>query len=224
MRSGQQAALAKDVVDLLDALKIERAVLVGYDWGGRAACAAAALWPDRISALVTIGGYTIQDISQSATVPEPVEQVHRFWFQWYFQTEQGRAGLARNRESLGKLCWRLWSPTWHLDEALFAATARSFHNPDFVDTVIHSYRHRYGNVPGDPALESLEGQLAEQPKITVPTVVLHGADDGVTLPASSEGQEHLFTDRYERHLLPGVGHGVPQEAPGAVVRAVQSLL
>ena len=224
LRSGQQAALAKDAIDLLDALQIESAVLVGYDWGGRAACAAAALWPERVQALVAIGGYTIQNIAKSATTPEPPAQIHRTWYQWYFQTEQGRTGLEQDRERFCKLCWQLWSPTWRLDEALFASTAKSFHNPDFVSTVIHSYRHRYGNAAGDPAFDSLERQLAEQPKIAVPTVVLHGADDGVTLPTTSEGQEAQFTSHYERQVLPGVGHGVPQEAPGEVIRAIQSLL
>jgi pimeloyl-ACP methyl ester carboxylesterase len=144
IRSGEQAAIAKDVVDLLDSLKIERAIVVGYDWGGRAACAAAALWPERVKALVAIGGYTIQNIAKSAGTPEPVEQVHREWYQWYFQTEQGRKGLDQDREAFCKLCWQLWSPTWRLDEALFATTAKSFKNSGFVETVIHSYRHRFG--------------------------------------------------------------------------------
>lgn len=226
LRSGQQAAIAQDVVDLLDALKIGRpAVLVGYDWGGRAAGAVAALWPERVKALVAIGGYTIQDIAKAATTPAQPEAIHREWYQWYFQTEQGRAGLTQQREAFCRHCWQLWSPTWTWDEALFAATARSFANPDFVDTVIHSYRHRHGNAPGDPALEGLEARLAPQPKITVPTVVLHGADDGVSPPASSAGQETRFTaGRYERRVLVGVGHCPPQEAPDAVVGTITALL
>lgn len=224
MRSGQQAALAQDVVDLLDALKIERATLVGYDWGGRAACAAATLWPGRVKALVAIGGYTVQNIGKSHTMPEAPEAVHLGWYQWYFQTQQGRIGLTQNREAFCRKCWQVWSPTWRWDEALFAATAKSFGNPDFVDTVIHSYRHRFGNVVGDPALEPLEKRLAEQSKVTVPAVVLHGGDDGVAPPATSEKQEALFTGHYERRVLPGVGHGVPQEAPDEVVRAIKSFL
>ncbi len=224
LRSGQQAAIGKDVVDLLDALKIERATLVGYDWGGRAACVVAALWPERVKALVAIGGHTIQNIAKSATTPALPEQVRLEWYQWYFQTEQGRAGLTQNREAFCKKCWQVWSPTWRFDEATFAATAKSFGNPDFVDTVIHSYRHRFGNVPGDPALEPLEKRLAEPRKIGVPTVVLHGEDDGVAPPTTSENQEMLFTDHYERHVLKGVGHDVPQEAPDNVVQALRSLL
>ena len=224
MRSGQQAALAQDVVDLLDALQIERAVLVGYDWGGRAACAAAALWPQRVKALVAIGGDKIQNIAKSHVFPESPEAVHLGWYQWYFQTEQGRIGLTQNRDAFCRRCWQVWSPTWRWDEALFSATLRSFDNPDFVDTVLHSYRHRYGNAPGDPALEPLEKRLTEPPKIAAPTVVLHGADDGATPPATSEKQEDRFTGHYERHVLPGVGHAVPQEAADKVVGAIRSLL
>ena len=224
MRSGQQAALAQDLVDLLYALEIERALLVGYDWGGRAACAVAALWPQRVRALVTIGGYAIQDIATNHGKPMSPEAVHARWYQWYFQTEQGRIGLTQNRDALCKKCWQVWSPTWRWDEALFRATAQSFNNPDFVATVLHCYRHRFGNVPGDPALEPLEIRLAGRPKIPVPTVVLHGGDDGVYPPAASAGQEELFASRYERIVLPGKGHVVPQEAPGEVVHAVVTLL
>ncbi len=222
-RSGQQAALGQDVVDLLDALGLARATLVGYDWGGRGACVAAALWPERVRALVTCGGYRIQNIAAAVT-PKPPEQEQRYWYQWYFHTERGRQGLAANRAEIGERLWQLWSPRWRFDQALYAATAVAFENPDFVDTVIHSYRHRYGNAPGDPALEPLERRLAEKPRITVPAVVLHGEDDNVEPVDSSEGQERQFTAYCQRHTLPGVGHCPPQEAPDAVVRAVAEVL
>lgn len=224
IRSGQQAALGKDVVDLLDALNIQTATLVGFDWGSRAACVAAALWPERVRALVSVGGYTIQDIAQAAVRPAPSEQEHRFWYQWYFQTQRGHAGLEQNRDEICRLLWKLWSPTWRFDDARFAVTAKSFHNPDFVPTVIHSYRHRYGNAPGDPALESLEQRLAQKPKIAAPTIALEGEDDGVNPPSTSEGQEYLFTGHYERRLLAGIGHCPPAEAPDTFASAIEDIL
>lgn len=223
-RSGQQAALGKDVIDLMDALRIERATLVGYDWGGRAACVAAALWPERVRALLSVDSYAIQDIAKSTTTPQSVEQEKQFWYQWYFQTERGRRGLAGNRNSLCKDLWKTWSPNWHFDDKLFATTAQSFQNPDFVDTVIHSYRHRYSDAPGDPALEPLEARLAKQPKIICPTTVLKGASDPVDPPSTTEKQEKHFTNRYTRRILPKIGHCVPAEAPEAVERAVNDLL
>ncbi len=168
-RSGQQAALGADVHDFMDALGVARAVLAGYDWGGRAACVVAALWPERVRALVTINGYAIQDIA-AAGRPAPAAQEHRFWYQWYFHTERGRAGLTRNRRDIARLLWRLWSPNWRFDDATFDATATSFDNPDFVDVTIQSYRHRYGNAPGDPTMEPLEQQLAAWPPVSAPTV------------------------------------------------------
>ena len=222
-RSGQQAALGKDVLDLLDALGLERAVLVGYDWGGRGACIVAALWPERVRGLVSATGYNIQDIAASVRPAHP-EQEHRLWYQYYFHTPRGQAGLAANRYDLCRLLWRLWSPSWAFAEETYARTAASFDNPDFVDVVIQSYRHRYGYAPGDPALEPIEQQLAAQPGIAVPTINLHGADDGVTpLPTSDPHAAH-FSGAYERRTVPGVGHNVPQEAPAAVADAVLALL
>ena len=223
-RSGQQAALGKDVVDLLDELKIERATLAGFDWGSRAACVVAALWPERVRALVSIGGYTIQDIAKSAVTPESPKQEHQYWYQWYFQTERGRQGLAQNRDKFCKLLWKLWSPGWHFDDTLYVTTAKSFQNRDFVDTVIHSYRHRYANAPGDTALEAIEVRLAGKPKIAVPTIALQGEDDLVNPPPTSEGDEAHFVGFYERRLLPGVGHCPPAEAPDKVSRAIEDVL
>lgn len=220
-RSGQQAALGQDLLDLMDALDIHQAVLAGYDWGGRAACVAAALWPDRVQGLVTAGGYNIQDIAASAR-PGPPEQEHRYWYQYYFHTPRGAAGLEADRRGLARLLWRLWSPTWAFDEATFERTAASFDNPDFAAVVVQSYRHRFAYAPGDPALEPLERALALQPSITVPTVVLHGADDGVA-PAEQPGCLTRFTGPVRREVVPGAGHNLPQEAPDATLRAVLSL-
>ena len=177
-RSGQQAALGADLRDFIDVLGLRQAVLAGYDWGGRAACVCAALWPGRIRGLVSITGYNIQNIPR-ANRPVSAVQEHRYWYQWYFHTERGRAGLRENRRDVCRLLWQLWSPNWQFDDATFAATAASFDNPDFVDVTIQSYRHRYANAPGDPALEPLEQRLMQQPSIAVPTIVLHGACDGV---------------------------------------------
>jgi pimeloyl-ACP methyl ester carboxylesterase len=222
-RSGQQAALGADVRDFMDALGIGQAVLAGYDWGGRAACVVAALWPERVRALVTINGYAIQDIAASGR-PAAAAQEHRHWYQWYFHTERGRAGLTQNRRDIARLLWRLWSPNWQFDDATFDATAASFDNPDFVDVTVQSYRHRYGNAPGDPAFDSIEEQLAARPSISVPTIVLHGEADGVGPVGGSAGHAHHFTAHYERRVVPVAGHFLSREAPETVVQAVHDLL
>jgi pimeloyl-ACP methyl ester carboxylesterase len=222
-RSGQQAALGRDLLDFMDALGIERAALVGYDWGGRAACIVAAMWPERARCLVSIGGYNIQHIARSGQ-PLPPSQEHRFWYQWYFHTERGRAGLRMYRRDLCRLLWELWSPNWRFDDATLDRTAASFDNPDFVDVVIQSYRHRHRAAPGDPALETLEERLAARPLIPVTTIVLHGACDGVDPPESSGDHAHFFSGPYQRRVVPVAGHFLPREAPGAVVEAVLDLL
>ena len=222
LRSGQQAALGRDLLDFLDALGIERAALAGYDWGGRAACIVAALWPERVAALVSIGGYNIQNIARSGEPAAP-DREYRLWYQWYFHTERGRAGLAANRTPLCRLLWQLWSPNWRFDDATFERTAASFDNPDFVEVVIQSYRHRFDLAPGDPSLQPIDDRLAEEPSITVPAIVLHGACDGVSLPQSSEGHARFFTGPYQRRVVPVAGHFLPQEAPGAVVEALSEL-
>ncbi len=221
-RSGEQAALGADLRDFLTALGIDRAILGGYDWGGRAACVVAALWPDRVRGLVTIGGYNIQHIA-SARTPLPAEDEARLWYQWYFQTARGRAGLEADRAGIARLLWRLWSPNWAFDDATFARAAASFDNPDFVDVVIHSYRHRHQNAPGDPALADIEAALARQPAISVPTIALEGAADGVRTPDLADPARHRFTGPYRRAILPTVGHFLPHEAPGAVIAAVREL-
>lgn len=222
-RSGQQAAFGRDLLELMDALQLPRAVLAGYDWGGRAACVVAALWPERVRGLVSATGYNIQDIAASRTPAAP-EQEHRLWYQYYFHSERGRAGLLANRRELCRLLWRLWSPNWTFDDATYERTAASFDNPDFVELVIHSYRHRFGYAPGDPQLEPLERLLAAQPRITVPTIVVHGGGDGVNLAAGSATHARLFTGPYQRRVIPSIGHNVPQEAPAEVAAAVLELL
>ncbi len=221
-RSGQQAALGDDLRRLMDALGIGQADLVGYDWGGRAACVVAALWSDRVKGLVTIGGYNIQNIAR-ANRPASAAQEYRYWYQWYLHTERGRAGLEANRRPICRLLWQLWSPNWAFDDATFERTATSFDNPDFVAVSVQSYRHRYGAAPGDPALEGLEERLAAQPPIAVPTVALHGACDGVSPPEDSAGHARFFTGPYVRHVVPVAGHFLPQEAPEAVLAAMAEL-
>src|SRR5688572_16334245 len=221
-RSGEQAALGHDLLAFMDALGIGQAVVAGYDWGGRAACIVAALWPERVLGLVSCGGYNVQDIATSMT-PQAPEREMGLSYQYYFHSERGRAGLERNRRDLCRLLWRQWSPTWRFDDATFERTAGSFDNPDFVAVVIQSYRHRFGLAPGDPALEDVERRLAAQPSITVPTIVLHGVDNGVSPPATSQTHQRFFKGPYERRLVAGVGHNVPQEAPREFAAAVLAL-
>jgi pimeloyl-ACP methyl ester carboxylesterase len=221
-RSGQQAALAKDLRDLIESLKLQRPILVGYDWGARAACTTAVLWPALIGGLVSIGGYNVEDAA-SDRQPASARDEYKAWYQWYFQTARGKLGMEQNRRAICRLLWELWCPNWKFSDAEFDDTARSFDNPDFVEIVIHSYRHRHGAAPGDPALESMEQRLAGQPIIKVPAIVLHGEGDGVHPPERSAGQEKLFSGHYERQLIPRAGHLFPRDAPDAVIAAVQKL-
>ncbi len=222
-RSGQQAVLAHDLLAFMDALAIPNAVLAGYDWGGRAACIVAALWPERARGLVTVNGYNVQDIANSGK-PHAPENEHRHWYQYYFHSERGRAGLAKYRREFCKLLWQLWSPNWRFDDATYERTAPAFDNPDFVDVVIHSYRHRYALVPGDPAVEDTERRLIAQPPITVPTIVLEGDGDGVAGVGGSAHHRRHFTAAYERREIPLVGHNLPQEAPQDFALAVLALV
>lgn len=207
----------------MQALAIPQAALCGYDWGGRAACIVAALWPERVRCLVTGDGYNVQDIPRS-TQPLDPETEHRLWYQYYFHSARGVEGLTQNRRELCQLLWRLWSPTWTRGTALYPLSAPSFDNPDFVEVVIHSYRHRFMYAPGDPTLEWMEERLTAQPAISVPSISLCGADDGVgPAPEFDEDAEH-FSGVYERRVLAGVGHNIPQEAPQATLRALLDLL
>uniref|UniRef100_A0A7C1WQ34 Alpha/beta hydrolase n=1 Tax=Pseudomonas graminis TaxID=158627 RepID=A0A7C1WQ34_9PSED len=223
-RSGEQAALGADLLALLDALHIPQATLAGYDWGGRAACVVAALWPERVAGLVSCDpGYNIQDIAAAGTPASP-ETERRLWYQYYLHGERGRAGLAANRVEFCRLLWKLWSPTWSFADATFADTAQAFENPDFVDVVVHSYRHRFGLVAGDPRYAFIQQKLAQQPMISVPTVILAGADDGVASTRDSSAAIRGFAGAVRRQVIEGVGHNVPQEAPAEFVDAITSLL
>ncbi|MEM5315404.1 alpha/beta hydrolase [Paraburkholderia sp. JHI869] len=219
LRSGQQAALGADLLALLDALQIDRAVLGGYDWGGRAACIVAALYPSRARGLVSVNGYNIQNIA-AALQPADPDKEHRLWYQYYLHGERGRAGLTENRRAFCRLLWSLWSPTWRFDDDTYARSAASFDNPDFVDVVIHSYRHRFGLVEGDPRFDEIERRLAAMPPITVPTITLEGDDDGVHPPAGNEAISKRFTARHENRIVANTGHNPPQEAPAAFADAV----
>ena len=221
-RSGEQAALGTDLRDFLDALGIRTAMLAGYDWGGRAACVVAALWPERVRGLVTIGGYNIQHLA-SAGRPAAAQAEWAYWYQWYFHTERGRAGLVANRRAIGRLLWQLWSPNWRFGEAVFDRVAAAWDNADYVEVVIHSYRHRHNAAPGDPALVAIEAALAAQPAITVPTINLEGAADGVGAPEFPDPDVPWFTGGYERRVLDRIGHFLPHEAPDAVVQAIGDL-
>lgn len=221
-RSGEQAALGADLLALMDALEIERALLAGYDWGGRAACVVAALWPERCAGLVSFNSYNIQNIAQ-ALMPDLPENEHRLWYQYYFHSERGRAGLQKDRRAVTHLLWKLWSPTWRFNEVTFAKSAASFDNPDFVDVVIHSYRHRFGLVEGDPAYAQIEARLAQQPAITVPTITFDGEDDGVRPPSRVGPHAQRFTKPRSHRVIPGVGHNMPQEVPEIFAQAVLEL-
>lgn len=221
-RSGEQAALGADLLALMDALHVPKAILAGYDWGGRAACVVAALWPERCAGLVSFNSYNIQNIAQ-ALVPDSPDNEHRLWYQYYFHSERGRAGLQNDRRALTRLLWKLWSPTWRFSEETFVRSAAAFDHPDFVDVVIHSYRHRFGLVPGDPAYAAIEARLAKQPAITVPAITFDGADDGVRKPSVDAPHVNRFTGPRWHHVVPGVGHNMPQEVPEVFAKAVLGL-
>ncbi len=222
-RMAQQAAISQDLLEFMAALRLAPAALAGYDWGGRAACISAILAPERVRALVTIGGYNVQNTVTPAP-PASAKAERSYWYQWYFNTERGRQGLEQNRRDICRLLWQEWSPTWRFEPAAFERTAPSFDNPDFVAVVIHSYRHRHGNAPGDGRLDAIERRLAERPAITVPTVILHGADDTVGPPKRAEAELPQFPAGTERRVVPGVGHFMPREEPKAVVDALLKLL
>lgn len=219
IRSGQQAALAYDLIALMDALSIEKAIVGGYDWGGRAACIVSALFPNRIIGLVSIEGYNIQNIAKYLEPDVPEIEILN-WYQYYFHSERGRSGLAKYRKELCKILWSDWSPTWKFDDEIYDATAISFTNPDFVEIVVHSYRHRYGLAQGDPKLENIEQALLKQPTIKVPTVVLDADCDGVEPILGTGMDAFCFADNYERIIVKGVGHNLPQEAPTEFAKAI----
>lgn len=223
-RMAEQAAIGQDVIDLADALKIQRFAVAGYDWGGRAACIAAALHPDRVRAAVLVGGYTIQDVFGTPS-PAPPERERALWYQYYFNTERGRVGLERNRRAICRFLWETWSPTWTFATEAYERTAGSFDNPDFVDVVIHSYRHRIGNAPGEPRFLETERQLAKRPRINAPTITLYGGSDGLGAPpAQNPNEGATFAQLVARRVIDGAGHFLPRERPDAVSSALLELL
>jgi pimeloyl-ACP methyl ester carboxylesterase len=217
-RSGQTTAMAQDAIDLLDHLGIEQVTLVGHDWGARAGYIVAALWPERVEKLVVASvGYETSIKPGDQLAPA---QIHAYWYQWFFHSERGHEALKHNRREFCRYIWHAWSPTMQFTEADFERTAQSWDNPDWVDVVLHSYCFRWGAAPPDPRYAALEKQLEPQPKISVPTILLHGELDGASLVTSSEGKEQYFSGPYERRVLADVGHYMPREAPSAIVDAI----
>ena len=222
-RSGEQAAVGADMMALMDALDIKRAVFAGYDWAGRAACVGAALRPERCIGLVCVNSYLIQDIA-NAMVPLRPERELPLWYQYYFQLERGRAGLAANRREIAKMLWAQWSPNWQFDDACFERTAAAYDNPDYVDVVIHSYRHRFGLAEGDPQYADIQRRLAALPVITVPSITMDGAGDGVVAATDGAASAPKFAARRGHRVIPIAGHNLPQEEPEAFAAAVMGLI
>jgi pimeloyl-ACP methyl ester carboxylesterase len=222
-RSGEQAAIGADLIALMDALGIKRAVLAGYDWGGRAACVVAALWPERCSGLVSVNGYLIQDIAK-AMVPVKPEREVPLWYQYYFQLERGRGGLAVNRRGIARILWQQWSPNWQFDDATLDRTVAAHDNPDYVDVVIHSYRHRFGLADGDPRYAELQRKLAALPAISVPAITVDGDADGVIPATDGAAQAAKFSGRRSHRVVARAGHNLPQEEPEAFAAAVMELI
>jgi pimeloyl-ACP methyl ester carboxylesterase len=221
-RSGQQAAIGADVIALLDALSIPRAVFAGYDWGGRAACIAAALWPERCMGVVSVNGYLIQDIRTAMTPIQPDREAG-LWYFFDVLTERGRAGLTANRREIAKVIWTRNSPAWTFDDATLQRAAVAFDNPDYVDVVLHSYRHRLGCAPSHPPYDEMEQRLAALPPIPVPAVTLDGMADGNFPATDGTVSAHHFTAARRHHQVPDAGHNLPQEAPDAFADAVVEL-
>ena len=224
-RTAEQAAIGQDVIDFADAMKLPTFAVAGFDWGGRAAAVAAALHPDRVAAAVLIGGYSIQNTVTPGR-PSAPEAARRLWYQWYFNTEAGRAGLEQNRRALCELLWREWSPTWTFTPEMYAQTAASFDNPDFVDCVIHSYRHRNFNAPGETRFLEDEQRLAKRPPVSAPTIALYGADDvfGRATTEISAGERGVMPKLIEKRVIEGAGHFLPHEKAEPVAQAIADVL
>jgi len=219
IRNGQQSALAVDIIDLMDALKIKKAVLGGFDWGARSVDIVAALWPERCKALVSVSGYLIGS-QEAGKIPLPPKAELQWWYQYYFATERGRAGYDKYRHDLAKLIWQLASPKWNFDDATFDRSAASFDNPDHVAIVIHNYRWRLGLADGEPKYDDLEKRLAQGPVITVPTITLEGDANGAPHPDPSSYAKKFSGKYAHRNITGGVGHNLPQEAPQAFAQAI----
>jgi len=221
-RSGEQAAIGADLIALMDSLKIRQAVVAGYDWGGRAACVAAALYPERCVGLVCVNSYLIQNIARAQEPVPPMGEVP-LWYQYYFHQERGRHGLEKYRREIARILWTQWSPNWKFDDATFDRAAIAFDSPDYVDTVIHSYRHRFGLVAGDPRYAEIQNKLALLPVISVPAITLDGSGDGVVAATDGQSTASRFSGKRGHRIIPGVGHNLPQEAPEAFTMAVAEL-
>lgn len=216
-RNGQQSALAADTLALMDALDIDRAIVAGFDWGARTACAMAALWPERCKGLVSVSGYIIVNLERNRQ-PLPPAAEQGWWYQYYFATERGRLGYERNTHEFAKLIWKNASPKWNFDDATFDRSARAFENPDHVPIVIHNYRWRIGLAPGEERYADLEARLQEAPVITMPAITIGSDFDGAA--ADGKGYAAKFTGKYSHRVLDDIGHNVPQEAPEAFCQAV----
>jgi pimeloyl-ACP methyl ester carboxylesterase len=218
-RNGQQSVVALDIIALMDALKIEKAILAGYDWGARTACIIAALWPERCKAMVSVNGYLINNLERNK-LPMPPKAEWGWWYQYYFATENGRAGYDAYQRDFAKLIWKNVSPKWDFDDATFDRTAASFNNPDHVSIVIHNYRWRLSLAKGDPQYDDLEKRLAEGPVIAVPTITLDGDSDGVAPASDGTSYASKFSGKRTHRIIMGVGHNLPQEAPQAFAEAI----
>ena len=223
-RMAEQAAIGQDVVDLAAALGINRMALAGFDWGLRAGCITSILHPEMVAGFVAMGGYSVQNTVQKEQ-PAPAFREARMWYQWYFNTEQGRVGLEENRRDIIRHLWETWAPTWDYTDEAFNLSAPSFDNPDFVDIVLHSYRHRHMNAPGEDRFIEVELNLAEGPPVTVPSIVLRGADSGLGAPSQDpSADERNFTQLVARRIVSGAGHDLPVQRPAAVSAALLELL
>jgi pimeloyl-ACP methyl ester carboxylesterase len=218
-RNGQQSALAVDTIALMDALKIEKAIIAGFDWGARTADIFAALWPERCKALVSVSGYLIGN-QKSGAIPLPPRAELEWWYQYYFATERGRSGYDKYRHDFAKLIWQIASPKWNFDDATFERSAAAFNNPDHVDIVIHNYRWRLGLAEGDPKYNDLEERLAQGPVISVPTITLEGDANGAPHPDAGSYAKRFSGKYAHRTIRDGVGHNLPQEAPEAFAKAI----
>lgn len=216
-RNGQQAAVASDVIALMDALKIDKAIIAGFDWGARTANIVAALWPERCKAMVAVSGYLITNRAANLQPLPPAAELG-WWYQYYFATDRGKRGYAANRHDFNKLIWKLASPKWAFDDATFERSAAAFDNPDHVDIVIHNYRWRLSLADGERQYDSIEDRLAKRPLITVPSITIASDFDGAARDGAAYANQ--FSGRYSHRVLAGIGHNVPQEAPEAFATAV----
>jgi pimeloyl-ACP methyl ester carboxylesterase len=221
-RSGQLSALAQDAIDLLDALDIRDPIpVIGHDWGARGSYILACLWPNRIQACIAL---SVGWGTNRADQPLSISQASRFWYHWFMHTARGREMVATGRRELTRFLWQQWSPGWNFTDEQFAATAEFFDNPDWADVTVHSYTHRWAGAKGDPAYQALEARLADPPRISVPTLMLHGSQDQVAEPSSSENRQSLFSGPYRRELITDSGHFPQREQPSQVIAQVRHFL